>query len=191
MHSRHTHLFNLRVHVSNDIHGTPSTVRRAIPLCSPLPSSLLFHGQRRLHLQRFQRAASLSLDGSVSILDGDTLWLIADNNNVMGHAFVFQIVTIGNWSGGDGLAFVVVLSKVLPGASLESCLSLHAEDTVGNVSSHLFIVEFDTKQLSGGFLNETDDNHVGVDLNNVVSTMLVESVAYFATDDGRRVSMPL
>jgi hypothetical protein len=25
--------------------------------------------------------------------------------------------------------------------------------------------------LSGGFLNETNDNHVGVDLNNVASTM--------------------
>jgi hypothetical protein len=93
----------------------------------------------------FQRAANLILDRSASILDEGALRLITDNNNVMGHAFfrsplrmldsdtvvvsfsttfVFQIMTIGRRSGGDGLAFVVVVSKALPRAILGSCLNL-------------------------------------------------------------------
>jgi hypothetical protein len=99
------------------------------------------------------------------VLDSDTVVISFSTT------FVFQIMTIGRRSGGDGLAFVVVVSKAHPRACLGSCLNLHGEDTTGNVSNHLFAVEFDTKQLSGGFLNETNDNHIGVDLNNVASTM--------------------
>ncbi|KAM0822011.1 hypothetical protein ACQ4PT_071790 [Festuca glaucescens] len=156
----------------------------------------------------FQHAADLSLDGSASILRGGALQLTNDSTNLMGHAFlvppvpmlvnkavvsfstafVFDIVTVGR-GGGHGLAFVVAASKVLPGASAEQYLGLLGKGNLGNSSNHVFAVEFDTVQASG-LLNETNGNHVGVDLNSLVST-LSEPAGYFTDDDGRNVSVPL
>ncbi|CAL4915367.1 unnamed protein product [Urochloa decumbens] len=151
----------------------------------------------------FQHAADLSLDGSASILRGGALQLTNDSNNLMGHAFfnspvqalsgnavisfstafVFDIVTVGH-----GLAFVVAASKVLPGASAEQYLGLLGKNNLGNSSNHVFAVEFDTVQASG-LLNETNGNHVGVDLNSLVSNVS-EPAGYF-TDDGRNISVTL
>ncbi|CAL4923607.1 unnamed protein product [Urochloa decumbens] len=155
----------------------------------------------------FQHAADLSLDGSASILRGGALQLTNDSNNLMGHAFfnspvqalsgnavisfstafVFDIVTVGH-GGGHGLAFVVAASKVLPGASAEQYLGLLGKNNLGNSSNHVFAVEFDTVQASG-LLNETNGNHVGVDLNSLVSNVS-EPAGYF-TDDGRNISVTL
>jgi hypothetical protein len=156
----------------------------------------------------FQHAADLSLDGSASILRGGALQLTNDSTNLMGHAFfappvpmlvdkavvsfstafVFDIVTVGR-GGGHGLAFVVAASKVLPGASAEQYLGLLGKGNLGNSSNHVFAVEFDTVQANG-LLNETNGNHVGVDLNSLVSN-LSEPAGYFTDDDGRNVSVPL
>ena len=157
----------------------------------------------------FQHAAHLSLDGSASILRGGALQLTNDSNNLMGHAFfdspvralsgnnavvsfstafVFDIVTVGH-SGGHGLAFVVAASKVLPGASTEQYLGLLGKNNLGNSSNHVFAVEFDTVQANG-LLNETNGNHVGVDLNSLVSNVS-EPAAYFTDDDGKNISVTL
>uniref|UniRef100_A0ACD5U1S7 Uncharacterized protein n=1 Tax=Avena sativa TaxID=4498 RepID=A0ACD5U1S7_AVESA len=156
----------------------------------------------------FQHAADLSLDGSASVLRGGALQLTNDSTNLMGHAFftppvpmlvnkavvsfstafVFDIVTVGR-GGGHGLAFVVAASKVLPGATAEQYLGLVGKGNLGNSSNHVFAVEFDTVQANG-LLNETNGNHVGVDLNSVVST-LSEPAGYFTDDGGRNVSVPL
>jgi hypothetical protein len=156
----------------------------------------------------FQHAADLSLDGSASVLRGGALQLTNDSTNLMGHAFfappvpmlvnkaivsfstafVFDIVTVGR-GGGHGLAFVVAASKVLPEASAEQYLGLLGKGNLGNSSNHVFAVEFDTVQASG-LLNETNGNHVGVDLNSLVSS-LSEPAGYFADDGGRNVSVPL
>jgi len=156
----------------------------------------------------FRDAANLSLDGSASVLRGGALRLTTDRGHVMGHAFfdspvrmlrggdavvsfstafVFQIVTVGR-GGGAGLAFVVAASKVLPGASPGLYLGLLGQDTMGDSSNHVFAVEFDTTQAAA-LLNETNDNHVGVDLNSLVSNVS-EPAAYFA-DDGSNVPVPL
>jgi hypothetical protein len=156
----------------------------------------------------FQHAADLSLDGSASVLRGGALQLTNDSTNLMGHAFfappvpmlvnkaivsfstafVFDIVTVGR-GGGHGLAFVVAASKVLPEASAEQYLGLLGKGNLGNSSNHVFAVEFDTVQASG-LLNETNGNHVGVDLNSLVSS-LSEPAGYFTDDGGRNVSVPL
>ncbi|CAN6312042.1 unnamed protein product [Urochloa humidicola] len=156
----------------------------------------------------FQHAANLSLDGSASVLHDGALQLTNDSNNLMGHAFfdspvqvvtgsssvvsfstafVFDIVTADNHGGGHGLAFLVAASKLLPGATDGRYLGLLGENTTGNSSNHVFAVEFDTMQVRR--LNETNSNHVGVDLNSVVSTVS-EPAAYF-TDDGKNVSVTL
>jgi hypothetical protein len=168
-------------------------------LCSVAAVDFLYNG--------FQHAAHLSLDGSASILRGGALQLTNDSNDLMGHAFfdspvravsgnavvsfstafVFDIVTVGH-GGGHGLAFVVAASKVLPGASTEQYLGLLGKNTSGKSSNHVFAVEFDTVQANG-LLNETNGNHVGVDLNSLVSNVS-EPAAYF-TDDGKNVSVTL
>ncbi|RCV44005.1 hypothetical protein SETIT_9G339300v2, partial [Setaria italica] len=137
----------------------------------------------------FKHATDLSLDGSASILSGGALQLTNDSNNLMGHAFfdspaqvvsgnvvvsfstafVFDIVTGGP---GVGLAFVVAASK----------------NNLGNSSNHVFAVEFDTVQANG-LLNKTNGNHVGVDLNSLVSNVS-EPAGYF-TDDGKNISVTL
>uniref|UniRef100_A0A0E0BD35 non-specific serine/threonine protein kinase n=1 Tax=Oryza glumipatula TaxID=40148 RepID=A0A0E0BD35_9ORYZ len=148
----------------------------------------------------FRNAANLSLDGSATVLRGGALQLTNDSNNIMGHAFfdspvqmvsdaavvsfstafVFDIVTNGSVSG-HGLAFVVAASKVLPGATAEQYLGLLGKSNMGDPSNHVFAVEFDTVQANG-LLNETNGNHVGVDLNSLVSNVS-EPAAYF-TDGG-------
>ncbi|GJN20025.1 hypothetical protein PR202_gb07348 [Eleusine coracana subsp. coracana] len=158
----------------------------------------------------FQHAANLSLDGSASILRGGALQLTNDSNNLMGHAlydspvqavrndgavvvsfstaFVFDIVTIDR-NGGHGLAFVMAASKVLPGASAEQYLGLLGKSNQGNSSNHVFAVEFDTVQANGLF-NETNGNHVGVDLNSLFSNVS-KPAGYFTDDDGKNVSVTL
>jgi len=155
----------------------------------------------------FQHTADLILDGSASILRGGALQLTNDSNYLMGHAFfnspvqavsgnavvsfstafVFDIVTVGQ-GGGHGLAFVVAASKVLPGATAEQYLGLLGKNNQGNSSNHVFAVEFDTVQANG-LLNETNGNHVGVDLNSLVSN--VSEPAGFFTDDGKNISVTL
>jgi hypothetical protein len=155
----------------------------------------------------FQHAANLSLDGSASILRSGALQLTNDSNNLMGHAFfdspvqavrdgvvvsfstafVFDIVTIDR-TGGHGLAFVMAASKALPGANFEQFLGLLGKNNLGNASNHVFAVEFDTVQAAG-LLNDINSNHVGVDLNSVVSNVS-KPAAYF-TDDGKNVPVTL
>jgi hypothetical protein len=155
----------------------------------------------------FQHAANMTLDGSASILCGGALQLSNDDNNLMGHAFldppvrairdgvvvsfstafVFDIVTIDR-TGGNGLAFVMAASKALPGASVEQFLGLLGKDNLGNASNHIFAVEFDTVQAP--LLNDINSNHVGVDLNSLVSNVS-NPAAYFADDDGKNVPVTL
>jgi hypothetical protein len=172
-------------------------------LCSPADVDFVYNG--------FRGAANLTVDGSASVLRGGALRLTTDGNYLMGHAFfgppvrmvldggdavasfstafVFDIVTAAGRGGGAGLAFVAAASKVLPGASPSLYLGLLGKDTIGNASNHVFAVEFDTAQAPG-ILNEINDNHVGVDLNSLVSNVS-EPAGYFADDDGRKVPVPL
>ncbi|KAL6905273.1 hypothetical protein ACP4OV_002874 [Aristida adscensionis] len=152
-------------------------------------------------------AANLSLNGSALVLSSGALQLTTDSKNLMGHAFlaspvqavrgnavvsfstafVFDIVTVGP-GGGHGLAFVVSASRALPGASPEQYLGLLGKNNLGNSSNHVFAVEFDTVQDLSNL--EKNDNHVGVDLNSLVSNVS-EPAAYFTDDDGRNVSVTL
>uniref|UniRef100_M8BW31 Lectin-domain containing receptor kinase A4.2 n=1 Tax=Aegilops tauschii TaxID=37682 RepID=M8BW31_AEGTA len=158
--------------------------------------------------QGFQHAPNLSLDGSASVLRGGALRLTNDSERLVGHAFygspvalgtvgdsqsggghavssfstafVFDIVTVGT-GGGHGLAFVVAPSRALPGASPEIYLGVLGPNTIGKVSNHVFAVEFDTVTDLG--MNETNGNHVGVDVNSLVSNVS-EQAAYYTTSAG-------
>lgn len=102
-------------------------------------------------------------------------------------AFVFAIVPEYPTLGGHGLAFVISPTKELKGALPSQYLGLMNATEVGNVSNHLFAVEFDTVQdFEFGDIN---DNHIGVDINSMVSNASV-SAAYKASD-GSKIALNL
>uniref|UniRef100_A0A0D9Y0Q4 non-specific serine/threonine protein kinase n=1 Tax=Leersia perrieri TaxID=77586 RepID=A0A0D9Y0Q4_9ORYZ len=81
--------------------------------------------------------------------------------------FAFAVVPEYPKLGGHGLAFVVAPDPRLAGALPSQYLGLLSAGDVGNFSNHLLAVEFDTVQdFDFGDIN---DNHVGVDLNSLVS----------------------
>uniref|UniRef100_A0A0D3GE36 Protein kinase domain-containing protein n=1 Tax=Oryza barthii TaxID=65489 RepID=A0A0D3GE36_9ORYZ len=164
--------------------------------------------------QGFQHAANLTMDGSAKVLHGGALQLTNDSNRLVGHAFhaapvrflddgaggggggvvssfstafVLDIVTVGS-GGGHGLAFVVAPSITLPGASPEIYLGILGPHTNGNASDHVFAVEFDT--VMDLEMNDTNGNHVGVDVNSLVS-VVSEPVAYYAGDGSTKVPVQL
>uniref|UniRef100_N1QVU2 Lectin-domain containing receptor kinase A4.2 n=1 Tax=Aegilops tauschii TaxID=37682 RepID=N1QVU2_AEGTA len=164
--------------------------------------------------QGFQHAPNLSLDGSASVLRGGALQLTTGSERLVGHAFygspvalgtlddsqsggglavssfstafVFDIVTVGT-GGGHGLAFVVAPSRALPGASPEIYLGVLGPTTNGKASNHVFAVEFDT--VTDLEMKETNGNHVGVDVNSLVSNVS-EQAAYY-TAENRKVPVKL
>ncbi|VAI09374.1 unnamed protein product [Triticum turgidum subsp. durum] len=163
--------------------------------------------------QGFQHAPNLSLDGSASVLRGGALQLTNGSERLAGHAFygspvalgtldnqgdlavtsfstafVFDIVTIGT-GGGHGLAFVVAPSRALPGASPEIYLGVLGPTTNGKASNHVFAVEFDT--VTDLEMKETNGNHVGVDVNSLVSNVSEQAAYYTTGADGEDRKMPV
>ncbi|XP_008785740.2 L-type lectin-domain containing receptor kinase S.4-like [Phoenix dactylifera] len=159
----------------------------------------------------FKSATNLSLDGSARITSDGVLQLTNGTYKVMGHAFfvspiqmllnprsmtqttisfsttfVFDIITVGN-GGGHGLAFAVAPTKTLEGSCCQY-LGLLNRSSNGNSSNHIFAVEFDTVQGSDLF-KDIDDNHVGVDINSLVSN--VSETASYCTANSRMVNFEL
>ncbi|CAN6471587.1 unnamed protein product [Victoria cruziana] len=94
--------------------------------------------------------------------------------------FVFEIVSDELESGGDGMAFTVAPSTNFSAVG-GRFLGLFNTTNYGMSENHIFAVEFDTSQQSN--FRDIDANHVGVDLNSVISTNSA-SAAYF-TELGR------
>ncbi|XP_031492620.1 L-type lectin-domain containing receptor kinase SIT1-like [Nymphaea colorata] len=101
--------------------------------------------------------------------------------------FVFEIVSQGAERGGHGLAFVIAPSTNLSNAKGSHYLGLFDVSAIGNSSNHIFAVEFDT--VREPLLQDIDDNHVGIDINSVISN--ASSTASYHTDDGRNETIIL
>ncbi|KAF3325475.1 L-type lectin-domain containing receptor kinase S.4-like protein [Carex littledalei] len=155
----------------------------------------------------FKQASNLlSLDGATKITMDGLLQLTNDKQNIIGHAFfsspipmiktnknmsvvisfstsfILDIIKVGS-VGGHGLTFAIVRSKQLPGASSGQYLGLLGPNNNGNFSNHVFAVEFDTVKASRLF-NETNGNHVGVDLNNMKSN-ISQKAAYYTNQTSK------
>eukprot|EP01018_Ginkgo_biloba_P028548 Gb_04107 [translate_table: standard] len=133
--------------------------------------------------------SSLKLSGMANIKSG-VLHLTNDTTRMIGHAFhplplrlnnsnstnstfsfstrfVFSIAPLYPDLGGHGMAFVITPYPELKGALPSQYMGMLNSSNNGNKSNHLFAVEFDTVQdFEFGDIN---DNHVGVDLNSMVS----------------------
>ncbi|KAK4270357.1 hypothetical protein QN277_023400 [Acacia crassicarpa] len=145
---------------------------------------------------------NLTLNRAAVIQKNGILQLTNQTNRLVGHAFYsspfqfknsssgkvfsfsasFALVTVPVFYklGGHGLAFTIATSKDPKGLPSQYLGLLNSSD-LGNLSNHLFAVEFDTVQdFEFGDIN---DNHVGIDLNSLVSNKS-ETAGYYTDDSG-------
>jgi Legume lectin domain len=102
-------------------------------------------------------------------------------------AFAFAIVPEFEKLGGHGLAFTVAPSMEFKGALPSQYLGLLNSSDLGNRTNHLFAVEFDTVQDFE--FNDINDNHVGINLNSVISNASANASYY--GDDGSKMDIVL
>uniref|UniRef100_A0A7N2MD74 Protein kinase domain-containing protein n=1 Tax=Quercus lobata TaxID=97700 RepID=A0A7N2MD74_QUELO len=147
--------------------------------------------------------ANLSSDGASYVRSNGLLVITNDSTKVLGHAiypsplqfkqtknnnkstvltfstnFVFSIVPKHPDLGGHGLAFVLMSTKELNDCLPTQFLGLPYNNTTNQFSTPTLVVEFDTVQSSD--FQDINDNHVGIDISNLVSNIF-KPAAYYNT----------
>ncbi|GMH23067.1 hypothetical protein Nepgr_024910 [Nepenthes gracilis] len=159
----------------------------------------------------FSKAGNnITLNGSAKLVKDGIIQLTNTTNRVMGHAFygfpirfknsandtgvfsfstAFTFATVPEFKslGGHGFAFTVSPSNNLSWALPSQYLGLFNSINMGNFTNHVFAVEFDTVQDFE--FNDINDNHIGIDLNSLVSNFSVP-VAYF-TENSTKVNVTM
>ncbi|KAG2262348.1 hypothetical protein Bca52824_069427 [Brassica carinata] len=99
-------------------------------------------------------------------------------------SFVFVIIPTSSSNGGFGFTFTLSPTPDRPGAESAQYLGLLNERNDGNLTNHVFAVEFDTVQ---GFKDVYDrsGNHIGLNFNNLASDVQ-EPVVYYDNDESDR-----
>uniref|UniRef100_A0A0D9XK33 non-specific serine/threonine protein kinase n=1 Tax=Leersia perrieri TaxID=77586 RepID=A0A0D9XK33_9ORYZ len=95
-------------------------------------------------------------------------------------AFVFAIAADYVTVSGNGLAFFVSPTKNLTTASPSQFLGLFNSENNGNASNHVFAVELDT--ILNPEFRDINSNHVGVDVNGLVSLAAMPA-GYYSDDN--------
>ncbi|CAH2060170.1 unnamed protein product [Thlaspi arvense] len=153
-----------------------------------LGANLLTFGSSKIHPSGLLELTNTSMRQMGQAFHGFPMALLNSNSSVsFSTSFVFAI-TPGPGAPGHGLAFVISPSMDFTGAFPSNYLGLFNTSNNGNSLNRILAVEFDTVQAVE--LNDIDDNHVGIDLNGVVS---VESApaAYFDDREAKNVSLKL
>ncbi|XP_056172694.1 L-type lectin-domain containing receptor kinase S.4-like [Syzygium oleosum] len=168
-------------------------------------ADLFFPGFRRA-----AAAGNITLSGVAEIDGRGVLRLTNETGRLMGHAFYpsplrfksspdggvssfsasFVLAVVPEYPklGGHGLAFVVSAARDFRALPSQYLGLLNASD-MGNSSNHLFAVEFDTVQdFEFGDIN---DNHVGIDINSLVSNASAPAAYYAAGDDLTKLDLNL
>ncbi|KAL3536428.1 hypothetical protein ACH5RR_004889 [Cinchona calisaya] len=150
------------------------------------------------------QSANLSLDGLAELTKNGLLMLTNNTQKDTGHAFHPNPIIFKKSLNGsafsfsttfifairsqftkdlstEGLAFVIAPTKDLPRGLWMGFLGLFNKTNNGSASNHIFAVELDTFQD----LNNRDinDNHVGIDMNNINSEKQ-EPAGYYVGKDG-------
>lgn len=95
-------------------------------------------------------------------------------------SFIFSILPQITSSPGFGLAFVLSNSTSPPGAISGQYFGIFSNSTVPTVSP-LLAIEFDTGRNPE--FNDPDENHVGIDLNNIESAK-TQTAGYYNSSNG-------
>ncbi|XP_057523711.1 L-type lectin-domain containing receptor kinase S.4-like [Amaranthus tricolor] len=141
---------------------------------------------------------NLTLNGNAKILNNGILQLTNDTSRLLGHAFypnpirvktsnngkalsfstVFAFALIPEFRtlGGHGFAFTLAPNKDLPGALPSQYLGLLNSSDNGNLTNHIFAVEFD--EVQDFEFKDINDNHVGININSMISNASVPAVYY-------------
>jgi len=82
-------------------------------------------------------------------------------------SFIFSITPCKNFPVAHGFAFIFSPSMVINGAQSGNYLGLFNRTSSGNDYNHVFAVEFD--DFRNEEFGEVNDNHVGIDLNSIIS----------------------
>jgi hypothetical protein len=136
---------------------------------------------------------NLTLDGVAAVESNGVLQLTNYTSNIAhGHAFYSNPIQFKNSSGevmsfstsfafaiipqpgkqvGDGLAFTISPAKGIPEGKPGSYIGLFNTRNNGNFLNHILAVEFDTYMNAEH--GETDNNHVAVDINSIISNKSV------------------
>jgi serine/threonine protein kinase len=146
--------------------------------------------------------SSLNLDGCATITNGGLLDLSNGTAILNGHAFyptplnfrrspggkvqsfsvdfVFSIYITYPDLSADGMAFFIAPTKNFSDARAAKYFGLLNEKNNGDPTKHIFMVELDT--YKNAELQDINDNHVGININNAIS--LQSNISGFYEDGG-------
>ena len=152
-------------------------------------------------------ASNLSLNGAAQIQENGVLQLTNKTQRLLGHAFYSNPIQFKNSTdgkafsfstsfafamvpeyaelGGHGLAFTISPTKEIPGALPSQYLGLLNNSNLGNFTNHIFAVEFDTVQDFE--FRDINDNHVGIDINSLVSNKSAPAAYFDGTNSSIQV----
>ncbi|KAF9622418.1 hypothetical protein IFM89_031221 [Coptis chinensis] len=103
--------------------------------------------------------------------------------------FVFAIVPKYSDLSGPGICFVIAPSRSLPGALPTQYLGLFNYTSNGDPSNHVVAVELDT--IVNKEFGDINDNHVGIDLNNLRSAISAPAKYYLDRTGGNYKNLSL
>ncbi|TYI17813.1 hypothetical protein ES332_A07G051000v1 [Gossypium tomentosum] len=97
--------------------------------------------------------------------------------------FVFAILSKYHGLSSNGMAFVISPSRNFSGAGGSQYLGLFNKSSNGKATNHIVAVELDTVQSTD--LNDINENHVGIDINGLISEKAFPA-GYYEDGNGRR-----
>lgn len=97
-------------------------------------------------------------------------------------SFIFSIAPIKNFITGHGFAFLFTPSSGVNGTTSAEYLGLFNLSNEGNPKNHVVGVEFDVVKNEEEF-KDINDNHVGVDINSLISSTSHEAGYWGGKDD--------
>ncbi|KAF7083715.1 hypothetical protein CFC21_087478 [Triticum aestivum] len=145
----------------------------------------------------FAGSSGLLLDGAASVTESGLLELTNGTLRQKGHAiyptplrlrgrsfsssFVFGILSAYPDVSANGVTLFVAPTANLSGAMAAQYLGLLNTSNNGNATNRVFAVELDTMQNNE--FRDLSDNHVGIDINSLVSANSTDA-GYYDDDDG-------
>ncbi|KAA3458165.1 L-type lectin-domain containing receptor kinase IV.1-like [Gossypium australe] len=151
------------------------------------------------------RSANLTLDGIAQLTSTGLLKLTNETKRSTGQAFyphhtnfknstngsvssfsttfVFAILSKCHGLSSDGMAFVISPSRDFSGAGGSQYFGLFNKSSNGKATNHIVAVEVDTVQCTD--LNDIDENHVGIDINGLISEKAFPA-GYYEDGNGKR-----
>lgn len=176
-------------------------------LLLPLSTISLSQPTQQFYYADFSKAGTtISLQNSAKLTNHNkNIQLTNTTSKIMGHAFYASKLnfSLSSYSfstaftfgtapefrqlGGHGMAFVISPHMNLNTALPSQYLGLFNASDLGNFTNHVFAVEFDTVKDFEYF--DIDDNHVGIDIDSLISNFSAPAGYFLENSTKVNVSM--